>query len=677
MAQRPLFDKILIANRGEIACRVMRTCRRLGIKTVAVYSDADAQALHVRMADEAVHVGGAASADSYLRIDRIMDAIHSTGAQAVHPGYGFLSENRDFSQALSDNGIEFIGPGPHAIEAMGDKIKSMRIAQEAGVSTAPRYDGEVHTVEHALEIGKEVGYPIIMKASAGGGGKGMRVAWDESELAEGFRLAREEAASSFGDDRMLIQHYVCPTDGRHIEIQLVGDKHGNYLTLPERECSLQRRNQKVIEESPSVLLTPATRAAMQAQSAELARSVGYHSAGTVEFLCDNDENFYFLEMNTRLQVEHPVTELVTGVDLVEQMIRVAAGEELPRKLLETDWSQPSSMNGWALESRVYAEDPLRGFLPSIGRLTSYAEPDADSLPGVRVDSGIVEGSEISMYYDPMISKLCTHGKDREEATERMTDALDAYVIRGLNHNVEFLHDLYRHPRWASGALTTDMIEDEYSDGFKGVSLTEEETLHLVANAYILHLRNEMQDWSVGDATIHQGQQMELVCSVNGEEYSVSVEEPGIRISQEGGETRHLDVQDFSWSTNDYLVHSNFGDKDIIMQYGGRSTEGVNLIYAGSTFNVVVRTKPAQEFAKLMIPKVQVDRSNFLLSPMPGSLISVDVEVGDTVEAGQALCVVEAMKMQNVLRAEKAGTVKQINAAQGDTLQVDEAIMEFE
>ena len=537
-----LFNKILIANRGEIACRVIKTCQRLGIKTVAVYSDPDARALHVRMADEAINIGPAASADSYLRMDRILDAVRDTGAEAVHPGYGFLSENRDFAQALKvssqrpptplggrrsslnlfslptlffcgwatprtthcmlvfvthcfhavflmfslyilcipgktqhqpttphsthhttnnitphhhtttpqDEGVAFIGPSAEAIDQMGDKIMSMRIAQEAGVSCAPRYDGQVDTVEHAMEIASDIGYPIIMKASAGGGGKGMRIAWKEEELAEGYNLAREEAKASFGDDRMLIQRFVCPDGGRHIEIQLVGDEHGNVLALPERECSIQRRNQKVIEESPSLLMTPETRKAMQEQAASLAKQVGYTSAGTVEFICD-DEGFYFLEMNTRLQVEHPVTELVTGVDLVEQMIRVAAGHPLPEELLQKDWSSLDTMDGWALESRVYAEDPRRGFLPSIGTLTSYEEPV--TLPGVRVDSGIVEGSEISMFYDPMISKLCTHGATRNEAIANMKNALNSYVIRGLNHNGEFLQDLYRHPRFVAGDLS--------------------------------------------------------------------------------------------------------------------------------------------------------------------------------------------------------------------------------
>lgn len=672
-----LFDKILIANRGEIACRVARTARILGIKTVAIHSDADDKSLHVRECDEAYNVGPAPSAESYLNVDRIMEVIHATGAQAVHPGYGFLSENRDFATRLADEGITFIGPSAHAIEKMGDKIESMRIAEDAGVSCAPRFNGEVDTVEHALSIAEDIGYPIIMKASAGGGGKGMRVAWNPDELVEGFRLARDEAAASFGDNRMMIQHFVCPVDGRHVEIQLVGDSHGNVLCLPERECSIQRRNQKVIEEAPSVLLSEETRAKMQEQAAMLARAVGYTSAGTVEFLADNDENFYFLEMNTRLQVEHPVTELITGVDLVEQMIRVAAGHELPKELLEKDWSKLSTMNGWAIESRIYAEDPLRGFLPSIGRLTHYEEPHGD---GVRVDSGIVEGSEISMHYDPMISKLCTHGTDRKDAIDRMKSALDSYVIRGLNHNTEFLQDVYNHQRFIDGSITTNFISDEYPEGFNGIALTNEEYIELAVAAALRHASVE----SKGEDDLR------YVCTLKGDE-KFTVE---LNVSEDGDQVS-ADVETMDGSGRKKTVLIAGVDKDrskMFLTLASADNEdtatrtiqihpstdvGQVLQLGGAVCEVVVQTPREHELSLHMIAKPEVDMSKFLVSPMPGSLISVNVNEGDTVQPGQEICVVEAMKMQNVLRAEKASTVKKVLANPGATLQVDEVIVEYE
>ncbi|KAF0754347.1 hypothetical protein AaE_005370 [Aphanomyces astaci] len=500
-----LFDKVLIANRGEIACRVIRTCRRLGmcvfviftaihlnlmshgstgIKTVAVYSEPDVNSVHVRLADEAVCVGPAKSANSYLNIDRIMDAVRQTGAQAVHPGYGFLSENKLFCDALDKAGVTFIGPGFHAIEAMGDKIESKQIAIDAGVratvNTIPGFQGVIQDEDEAVKVAREVGYPVMVKASAGGGGKGMRVAYNDAEVREGYRLSKEEAANSFGDDRMFIEKFI--EDPRHIEIQLLADTHGNYVPFPERECSIQRRNQKVIEEAPSMLLDEATRRAMGAQAVMLAKKVGYTSAGTVEFLCDKHKNFYFLEMNTRLQVEHPVTELITKVDLVEQMLRIAAGHALPAHLT----SGPLPIYGWAMESRVYAEDPLRGFLPSIGRLLTYDEPH--HLPGVRVDSGVTEGSDISMHYDPMISKLVTHGKDRKECLERMKFALDHYVIRGPGNNMAFMQDVYRHPRFESGNITTKFIAEEYPDGFTGVKLDAEQTHEVIVAGALMHLK---------------------------------------------------------------------------------------------------------------------------------------------------------------------------------------------
>ena len=637
-------------------------------------------------------VGPAASAESYLDIDRIMGAIKETGAEAVHPGYGFLSENKLFARALLSEGVEFIGPSELAIDAMGDKIKSMRIAEAAGVSCAPRFDGEVATAEEAVEIARDIGYPIIMKASAGGGGKGMRVAWDESEMADGFMLARNEAKASFGDDRMMIQHYVCPTDGRHIEIQLVGDKHGNVLTLPERECSIQRRNQKVVEESPSVLLNPDTRKAMQEQAAELARTVDYSSAGTVEFLCDNEQNFYFLEMNTRLQVEHPVTELITGVDLVEQMIRVAAGHPLPAELLDTDWSQPSSFNGWAIESRVYAEDPLRGFLPSTGRLTSYIEPSPETLAGVRVDSGICEGSEISMFYDPMISKLCTHGATREEATLRMTRALDSYVIRGLQHNCEFLQDIYRHPRFAEGSLTTNFIDDEYADGFTGVRLAENEVRHLLATAVAVHARYVRRAGTVSGqvcgtasaaATAAKQHPAHLVLGVAGRTFDVTVplgdDALGeVVIAERGveGDAR-VQLESLDWVTDAPLLSTKVDGESAVVQFDGESDEGYVLTCGGAKLDVSVRTADQEALAVHMIAKPEVDTSRLILSPMPGALVSVAVEVGDVVQPGQEICVVEAMKMQNILSSPREATVKEVKAVAGDVLQVDQVIVEFE
>lgn len=702
-----LFSKILVANRGEIAVRVMKTCKRLGIKTVAVYSDADARSLHVRMADEAVHIGPAASTESYLVAERILQAAKDTGAEAIHPGYGFLSENRHFAQDLRDAGIAFIGPSPEAIDSMGDKIMSMRIAQEAGVSCAPRFDGEVDTAERALEIAEDIGYPIIMKASAGGGGKGMRIAWSKDELEEGFRLAREEAAASFGDDRMLIQRFVCPDGGRHIEIQLVGDSHGNVLALPERECSIQRRNQKVIEESPSMLLNEETRKSMQEQAASLAKLVGYESAGTVEFICD-DDGFYFLEMNTRLQVEHPVTELITGVDLVEQMIRVAAGHPLPAELLEKDWSSLDTMDGWALESRVYAEDPRRGFLPSIGTLTAYEEPV--TLPGVRCDSGIVEGSEISMFYDPMISKLCTHGATRDEAIARMSDALNSYIIRGLNHNGEFLQDLYKHPRFIAGDLNTNFIEKEYPDGFDGIELSDLEIAQIAAVGRYLHDGAEQQDFSIGGGKGGPGVFDDLapmVCTIGSRTFdirSVVEGEPGADVGPHGDrmvvremETiRHgvdelkegaagkpsladpvtITVEDLELESNNQLARATIDGADFTVQCMGRSELGFVIGHSGSFVDVSFETHAHHEMTKFMLPQVEIDRSMFLLSPMPGALVSVDVEVGDEVQPGQSLAVVEAMKMQNVLRAEKRGVVAGIEASPGDTLQVDEVILRF-
>ena len=457
----PLFNKILIANRGEIACRVIRSCRRLGIATVAIYSEADRNALHVRMADEAWPVGPAPSAQSYLNVDRILEIIAASGAEAVHPGYGFLSENAEFARRLEEAGVVFIGPPQDAVRAMGDKIESKKLAVQAGVSTVPGYVGIIDTPDEAVRIAEDIGFPVMIKATAGGGGKGMRVVNRREEMAEGFRAAASEARSSFGDERVFIEKYI--TRPRHIEIQVLGDRQGNIVYLGERECSIQRRHQKVIEEAPSLFLTPEVRAAMGEQAVALARAVGYHSAGTVQFIVDQDRNFYFLEMNTRLQVEHPVTELVTGVDLVEQMIRVAAGEALTLEQKDV------RLDGWAIEARVYAEDARRGFLPSIGRVTDYREPAG---PGIRVDAGTFEGGEISMYYDPMIAKLIAYGEDRQQATERLLDALDGYDIRGVTTNLDFLSSLLAHPRFRQGDISTNFIAEEYPDGYQDPVIDE-------------------------------------------------------------------------------------------------------------------------------------------------------------------------------------------------------------
>jgi propionyl-CoA carboxylase alpha chain len=627
----PELKKILIANRGEIAIRVMQTARRLNIKTVAVYSDVDRHADHVAFADEAYALGGTTSAESYLQIPKIMEAIKETGADAVHPGYGFLSENAEFSKTLKDNNIEFIGPNEHAINSMGDKIESMRIAEQAGVSCAKRFDGQVDTTEHAMEIAAGIGYPIIMKASAGGGGKGMRIAWTEEELKEGYHLAKTEAAASFGDDRMLIQQFVCPYESRHIEIQIIGDKHGNYAAFPERECSIQRRNQKVLEESPSTLLSAETRKKMQEQAIMLCKSVGYHSAGTVEFIADNEENFYFLEMNTRLQVEHPVTEMVTGVDLVEQMIRVSSGLELPKEL---QGSVP--YEGWSMEARVYAECPFRNFLPSIGPLVTYQEPT-----NVRVDSGVSLGGEISMYYDPMISKVIAGGKDRKESIANLASALDAYQIGDISHNIPFIQDVCRTDRYIEGNICTEYIQEEYPDGFQGVQLTEKEVRQLASAAEFL------------EKTFN-----------NSDELVVEIENQII--------DNLLPVE--LLSANDKLFQMEVDSEVIWVHLLDKSTLGYKLGFRGAITDTVVRTKREYELSKYMLPKKVEDRSMFVASPMPGVIVSLAVKPGDKVEIGQEIGVIEAMKMHNSIRAEKSAVIADVVVATGDSVDVDQKLL---
>jgi propionyl-CoA carboxylase alpha chain len=670
-----MFKKILIANRGEIACRVMKTAAKMGIKTVAVYSDADREALHVEMADEAVHIGPAPAAQSYLVIDKIVAACKATGAEAVHPGYGFLSEREAFPIALEKAGIVFIGPNPKAIAAMGDKIESKKAAAAAKVSTVPGYLGEIGDTREAVKIAEEIGYPVMIKASAGGGGKGMRIAYNKRECEEGFNLARSEAKSSFGDDRVFIEKFI--ENPRHIEIQVLGDKHGNCVYLGERECSIQRRNQKVIEEAPSPLLDEATRKKMGEQAVALARAVGYDSAGTVEFVAGQDRSFFFLEMNTRLQVEHPVTELVTGVDLVEQMIRVAAGEKLP--FAQTD----IKLKGWAVESRIYAEDPYRNFLPSIGRLVRYRPPREGSANGltVRNDTGVTEGGEISMFYDPMIAKLVTHAPSREAAIDLQAEALDAFHIDGIQHNIPFLTALMQHPRWRSGKISTGFIKEEYPDGFaaripEGRDL---ETLAMVA-AVIDHLGNTRRR--------HISQQITGDSVRFAQRRVVRMADTEVRLEVSGGGDQPFYVTADSakgpgaaveivsqWWPGDPVWTGRIGNKELSVQVRP-ILNGQELAWRGISVKTYVYTEREAALAALMPEKVAADTSKLLLCPMPGLVKSISVAAGQEVKAGDALAVVEAMKMENILRAERDAVVKVVNAKAGDSLAVDAVIMEF-
>jgi propionyl-CoA carboxylase alpha chain len=680
-----MFKKILIANRGEIACRVIKTARKMGIKTVAVYSDADANALHVKMADEAYHIGPPPANQSYIVIDKIMEAIKATGAEAVHPGYGFLSENSKFAEALEAAGVVFIGPPKGAIESMGDKITSKKIAQEAGVSTVPGHMGLIEDAAEAIKISGEIGYPVMLKASAGGGGKGMRIAWNEGEVAEGFQASKNEAANSFGDDRMFIEKFV--TQPRHIEIQVLCDSHGNGIYLGERECSIQRRNQKVIEEAPSPFLDEATRKAMGDQSVALAQAVGYSSAGTVEFIVDGDKNFYFLEMNTRLQVEHPVTELITGVDLVEQMIYVAYGEKLSMS------QDDVTLTGWAMESRLYAEDPYRGFLPSIGRLTTYRPPSevaagplvtngkwqGDAPTGtqaVRNDTGVYDGGEISMYYDPMIAKLCTWAPTRAEAIEEMRVALDSFEVEGIAHNIPFLAAVYDHETFTSGTMTTAFIEEEFSDGFDGVTLPDAELDRIAAAAVAMYRVCEIRRTQIsGRMDNHErkvGEDWVVTLGTRALSAHVAADRQGATVTIDGISRR----VESDWTPGQPLARLSIDGAPIVLKVGHISA-GFRVRYRGADIAVRVRTQRQAELAELMLEKVPPDTSKMLLCPMPGLIVKVDVAVGDEVQEGQALCTVEAMKMENILRAEKKSTVTKINAAAGDSLSVDDIIMEFE
>ncbi|SOE00500.1 acetyl/propionyl/methylcrotonyl-CoA carboxylase subunit alpha [Caenispirillum bisanense] len=662
-----MFKKILIANRGEIACRVMKTAKKMGIKTVAVYSDADREALHVQMADEAVHIGPPPSAQSYLLIDKIVQACVDTGAEAVHPGYGFLSENQAFQKALAEKGITFIGPDAHAIYAMGDKIESKKLAKEAGVSTVPGYMGVIKDSAEAVKIAEEIGFPVMIKASAGGGGKGMRLAWNAKEAADGFTSATNEARASFGDDRVFVEKFI--EQPRHIEIQVLSDGE-NCLYVGERECSIQRRHQKVIEEAPSPFLDEATRKAMGEQAVALSKAVNYRSAGTVEFIVDANRNFYFLEMNTRLQVEHPVTELVTGLDLVEWMIRIAAGEKL------TVQQSDIKLNGWALESRIYAEDPYRNFLPSTGRLVRYLPPAESDT--VRVDTGVYDGGEISMFYDPMIAKLCTYGATRDEAIAHMRRALDEFYIRGVSHNIPFLASLMSKQRFVDGRLTTNFIAEEYPDGFSADDLPADDPTVLVAVAAVINRLHADRAAMVSGQLAGHGMEIrtDWVVRLNDEYTPVHVERAAdgehYEVTIDG--TAYGVVSD--WTFGEPLFRGTVKGEEVTVQVDALGT-GFRLFHNGAQAVAVVYTPRGADLARVMPKKEPPDLSKFLLSPMPGLLVSVAVAEGQDVKSGETLAVVEAMKMENVLKAEQDGTVKKIHAQPGASLSVDQIIIEFE
>jgi propionyl-CoA carboxylase alpha chain len=673
-----MFKKILIANRGEIACRIIKTARRMGIATVAVYSDADARAPFVQMADEAVHIGPSPAAQSYLIADKIIAACKQTGAEAVHPGYGFLSERTSFAEALAKENIAFIGPPINAIAAMGDKIESKKLALKAGVNVVPGFVGEIDDTEHAVRISAEIGYPVMMKASAGGGGKGMRLAYNEQDVREGFEATKREGLNSFGDDRVFIEKFIL--NPRHIEIQILGDQHGNILYLNERECSIQRRHQKVVEEAPSPFVTPKMRKAMGEQCVALSRAVGYYSAGTVELIVSgadpSGESFYFLEMNTRLQVEHPVTECITGIDLVEQMIRVAAGEKLAMT------QEDIKIDGWAIENRVYAEDPYRGFLPSTGRLTRYRPPvegltddgtenGRRGVDGIRVDDGVYDGGEVSMFYDPMIAKLITWGQTRDEAADLQIAALDRFEIEGLGHNIDFVSAIMQHPRFRSGELTTGFIAEEYPDGFQGAASSPELVKSLAAIAGFVATaeadRARNVDGQLGDTLPPPSR------------WQVKIADAVHDIEMIDGEM-HVDGALFELSMEydpgDRIIEAEVDGDELAVKIT-KTRNGFNMSTRGAKHVARVLPGHIAHLATHMIEKIPPDLSKFLICPMPGLLTTLHVGEGDIVEAGQPLAVVEAMKMENILRAEKTGTVKLVNAKAGDSLAVDAVILEME
>ena len=659
-----MFSKILIANRGEIAVRIIKTCRRMGIQTVQVYSEADAGSLAVEMADEAVLIGPAPATQSYLLADRIVEAVRRTGAQAVHPGFGFLSENAGFARRLRDDGIAFIGPNPEAIEAMGDKITSKRFAAEAGVSTVPGHMGLIETPDEAVTIARQIGYPVMIKASAGGGGKGIRVAHGDDDMAEGFAAVKAEAMAAFGDDRVFLEKFI--VDPRHIEIQVLGDKHGNVVHLFERECSIQRRNQKVIEEAPSPLLDEATRAAMGAQAVALARAVNYDSAGTVEFVAGQDKSFFFLEMNTRLQVEHPVTELITGVDLVEQMIRSAWGEALAFK------QEDLKIDGWAIESRIYAEDPYRGFLPSIGRLVRYEQPEEGEQDGyvVRNDSGVREGDEISMFYDPMIAKLCAWGPTREAAVDGMARALEDTHLSGLGHNIPFLSAVMDQQRFRSGELSTSYIKDEFPDGFHGLTPSERQARILIAAGMAMH---EIISEQAGDPS----DRTDWIVLVDKAPHGVSLsydEDEALLLAFTGG--GHARLTEIDWRPGLAQFRAELDGEPFTAEVK-RVADGFDIRHRAARARVRVMTPRAAEFFARLPEKQAADTSKLIQSPMPGLVVSVPVSVGQAVKTGETVAIIEAMKMQNILKAERDGVVKAVGAKAGDPVAADDVLVEFQ
>ncbi|QUD89700.1 acetyl-CoA carboxylase biotin carboxylase subunit [Phenylobacterium montanum] len=665
-----MFSKILIANRGEIAVRIIKTCRRLGVKTVVVYSEADADSLAVEMADEVVLIGPAPANQSYLVADKIIDACKQTGAEAIHPGFGFLSEKAEFAQRCADEGIVFIGPNPGAIQAMGDKIESKKFAAKAGVSCVPGHIGEIDDTAHAVRISEEIGYPVMIKASAGGGGKGIRVAWNRKDVEEGFPAVRAEAKGAFGDDRIFIEKFI--ESPRHIEIQVLGDKHGHVVHLFERECSIQRRNQKVIEEAPSPLLDEETRAAMGAQAVALAQAVNYDSAGTVEFVAGQDKSFYFLEMNTRLQVEHPVTELITGLDLVEQMMRVAAGEPLAFGQGEL------KINGWAVESRIYAEDPYRKFLPSIGRLVRYDPPaeGAHSAYTVRNDAGVREGDEISMFYDPMISKLCTWAPTRAGAIAGMGRALEDFHIQGLGHNVAFLAAVMDQERFQSGQLATSYIADEFPEGFAGTEPTAFQADAMTAAAVFMHRKQAARARKVGNGLAGPLTRTEWVVAVGKAKRQVTVAEAdGALEIALAEEARSLRLTDVEWVPGRGPFKGVLGGEPFTVEVAPAG-EGFVIRHRAAKERVLVLTPLSAELHDRLPEKQKADTSKLVISPMPGLVVSMDVAVGQTVREGEIVCVIEAMKMQNIIRAEREGVVKTVGPKAGDSVAADEVLVEF-
>jgi propionyl-CoA carboxylase alpha chain len=666
-----MFSKILIANRGEIAVRVIKTCRRLGVKTVVVYSDADANSMAVEMADESVYIGGSPAAQSYLVQDKIIAAVRQTGAEAIHPGFGFLSENPVFAKRLEAEKIGWIGPNAFAIDAMGDKISSKKLAAEAGVSTVPGHMGLIEDTKEAVKISREIGYPVMIKASAGGGGKGIRVAYNDKEVEEGFPAVKAEAKASFGDDRVFIEKFIL--EPRHIEIQVLGDKHGNCIYLNERECSIQRRNQKVIEEAPSPLLDPETRKKMGEQAVALAKAVNYDSAGTVEFVASGkDKGFYFLEMNTRLQVEHPVTEMITGVDLVEQMLRVAYGEKL--KIKQSD----VKINGWAVESRVYAEDPYRNFLPSIGRLKRFHPPAEGKLgkDTVRLDSGVREGDEISMFYDPMIAKLITHGKDRDAALDAHGEALDRFHIEGIQDNIPFIAAVVDEKRFRSGNITTAYIKDEFPQGFQGTEPTATQEAQLICSAAYVHAFFERRARQVSGTLASPAKPRRDWVVILGDKHhpvTIDIGEAGeAQISVDGGKPHSLVT---SWKPGEHLVDGVLDGKPYAVKFADR-TEGYLFRHRGVALRALVCTPFVADLHGRLPEKPKADTSKLIISPMPGLVVSMEVSMGQEVQEGEAVCIVEAMKMQNIIRAGATGKVKAINVKAGDSVAADEIMVEF-